>query len=94
MQGAQFVAHDLPEFGVERAQRLIHQERLRLAHDRAPERDALPVAAGEARHRLVDQTVDAQQLGGCLARGGSARRASMPWHLSGKAMFCRTVICG
>ena len=31
-----------------------------LAHDGAAERDALPVAAGEAGDRLVEQMVDAQ----------------------------------
>ena len=32
---------------VEVRERLVHQERGRLAHDRAPQRDALALAAGE-----------------------------------------------
>src|SRR6478609_6361217 len=47
MQCAQFMDHRLAHFGIECAERLIHQETLRLAHDRPPERDALPIAASK-----------------------------------------------
>ena len=60
MQRAQFTDHRLAHFGIERAERLVHQETFRLAHDRPPERDALPVAAGKTRHRPVEKMRNAQ----------------------------------
>ena len=45
VQRAQLDAHEVPELGVERAERLVHHEGLCLAHDRAAERDTLAVAA-------------------------------------------------
>ena len=48
VQCAQLAAHHLAELGVERAKRLVHQEGERLAHDRAAQRNALAVAAGQA----------------------------------------------
>ena len=60
---AQLHAHQLAELGVEGAERLVHQEGLRLAHDRATQRDALPVAAREAAHARAQQVLDAQDGG-------------------------------
>ena len=60
VQRAQLAAHQMAELGVERAERLIHHEGLRLANDGAAERDPLPVAAGKSRYRLVEQMLDAQ----------------------------------
>ena len=60
VQLAQLDAHQLAELGVERAQRLVHQKRLGLAHDRAAERDALAVAAGQAADARAEQVLDAQ----------------------------------
>jgi hypothetical protein len=62
VQRTQLDAHEMPEFGVERAERLVHHEGFRLPHDRAAERDALAVAAGQAGHRTIDQVLDAQEL--------------------------------
>ena len=39
----------LPHLGVERAERLVEQQHLRLDRERARQRDALPLAAGELR---------------------------------------------
>ena len=39
----------LPHLGVERAERLVEQQHLRLGRERAGQRDALPLAAGELR---------------------------------------------
>src|SRR5439155_13621463 len=60
MQRAQFMDHRLAHFGIECAERLVHQETFRLANDRPPERDALPVAAGKPRHRPVEKMRNAQ----------------------------------
>ena len=46
------------------SKRLVHQERPRLAHDRAAHRDALPLAARQLRRPAVEQ----------LGRGRAARR--------------------
>ena len=52
---AEFAHHQVAEFGVEGAERLVHQEGLRPADDGAAEGDALAVAAGQPRGRLVEQ---------------------------------------
>ncbi len=58
VQVAQLAAHHMEKLGVERAQRLVHQEGLRTAHHGSPERYAVAVAAGElrcfARHQMLD----------------------------------------
>ena len=75
VQLAQFAHHEIAELGVERAERLVHQEGHRPAHDGAAERDALAVAAGKPRDRLVEQMVDAQEarrLLDALARSPAA----------------------
>ena len=66
VQRAQLAAHQVAELGIERAERLVHQERLRLAHDRAAQRDALAVAARQAGDRAVEQMLDAQDARGLL----------------------------
>ena len=45
MQVAQLAAHQMAELRIERTERLVHQEGGGAAHDRAPERDALAIAA-------------------------------------------------
>ena len=62
VQLAQLMDHQVAELGVERAERLVHQEAFRPPHDGAAERHALAVAAGKARDRFVEQMVDAQEL--------------------------------
>ena len=61
VQLAQLAAHQLAKLGIERAQRLVHQERLGPPHDGAAERHALPVAAGETADAAVQQMIDPQQ---------------------------------
>src|SRR5215472_13413015 len=46
LQPGQLNAHLDPEFGVQVGERLIHEEGLGIAYDRAPYGDALPLAAG------------------------------------------------
>ena len=52
LEPADLGAHLHAELGVEVGERLVHQERRRLAHDRAAHRDPLPLAARE-RLRLA-----------------------------------------
>ena len=61
MQFAQLTAHEMPELGIERAQRLVHQECLRPPDHGAPERNPLPVAAGQFRRLARQQMFDAQK---------------------------------
>ena len=59
VQPLQFGAHVLAQLGVERADRLVHQQRLRPAHQRPADRDALHVAARQRRRPSVEQMLDA-----------------------------------
>ena len=66
VQRAQFAAHDMAELRVERAERLVHHECHRPAHDGAAESHALSVAAREAGDRAVEQVGDPQDARGLL----------------------------
>ena len=61
MQARELRPHSDPELRVEVRERLVHQERLRLAHDRATHRDALPLAARERSRPPVEQLLEPQQ---------------------------------
>jgi hypothetical protein len=86
-------AHLDAQLGVEVRQRLVHQEDLRLAHDRAPEGDALALAAGELARPALEQVVDLQQLRGLadapLDVGLGVLRSRRP-----NDMFWCTFMCG
>ena len=66
MQLLQFDPHLHAQFGVEVRQRLVEQEHLRMAHDRAAERDALALAAGKLARLALQQFLDAEDLGRLL----------------------------
>ena len=53
-----------PEAVVEAGQRLVHQERARLADDRAPERDPLRLATGERPRCLLEERAQAERRRG------------------------------
>ena len=61
MELAELADHQVAELGVEGAERLVHQEGLRPPDDGAAERDALAVATGEPRDRLVEEVLDAEE---------------------------------
>ena len=85
--------HQVAELSVERAKRLVHQKALRPAHDGAAERHALPVAAGQPGHGLVEEVVYLSSR----ATSSTFRRISadgMPCASSGKPMFFLTFMCG
>ena len=54
------------QLGVEVRERLVHEERGRLAHDRAAERDALPLPARERLRLAVEEAVEVEDLRGLL----------------------------
>ena len=59
-------AHLHAQLGVEVRQRLVEQEDLRIAHDRAPHGDALALAAGELARLALEQLGDVEDAGGLL----------------------------
>ena len=61
LQAADLAARLRAQLGVEVRQRLVHQEDLRLADQRAAERDALRLAAGELARAALQQRLDVQQ---------------------------------
>ncbi len=78
VQLEQLSAELAAEGRVEVRQGLIEEERLRLAHDRAPQRHALSLAARELRRTAVQQRGDAQPLGGSLYPAGHLARRHSP----------------
>ena len=62
VQPAQPAAQLLAHLGVERAERLVEQQHLRLDRERARQRDALALAAGELGRIAVGEPVELHQL--------------------------------
>ena len=61
VQARQLGAHADAQLRVEVRERLVHQERGRLAHDRAAHRDALALTARERRGPAVEQVLEPEQ---------------------------------
>ena len=76
----QQLLHHQPRLRVERAERLVHQEQLRLADPRAGERDSLLHAARELVRVMLFEACEAHQphvalsLSGILLGGAPAMR--------------------
>ena len=87
VQPAQLAAHDVTELRIERAERLVHHERQRPAHDGAAERHALAVAAGQSRDtgRSSNSVIRRMRAASSTRVLISARFT--PIETSGKAMF-------
>ncbi len=58
VQAAHLEAHLLAQIGIEIAQRLVEQQRLRLDDQRARERDPLLLAAGQLARIAVGQLLE------------------------------------
>ena len=86
-------AHRNPQLRIEIRQRLVEQEDPRLAHDRAPDRHALPLAAGELGRPPLEQLAEPQKPAASRTlrsiSGFGVRMFSSP-----NAMFSCTVMCG
>src|SRR5881409_346750 len=63
LQFFQLRPHVDPELGVEIAQRLVHEEDLRLADDCAADRDPLPLASTELAGLAPEEGLDLEELG-------------------------------
>jgi hypothetical protein len=66
VQRRQLPPHRHPQLRIQIAQRLIHQVRLRIAHDRAPHRHPLPLPPTERRGLAVQERFQGQHPGGLL----------------------------
>ncbi len=80
MQTLEVAADLIAKFRVEIRQRLVEQERLRLAHQCATHGDPLSLAARELAGLAVEQLVDLQQSSGFThpAVDLGARRPALP----------------
>ena len=74
LQAADLGSRLRAQLRVEVRERLVHEEDLRLAHERATERDALALPAGERARLALEERLDPEQPGRLLARGGGSRR--------------------
>ncbi len=83
----------LAQLGVQRRQRLVHQEHLGRAHDGPPDRDALHLAARQPVGLAVQQMLDPQGLRHPRDAFGaiSASDTDRIGDFSGNSRFCRTV---
>ena len=87
-------AHLDAQLRVEVRERLVHQERLRMPHDRAAHRDALALPAGERFGLAAEQLRRAR---GCAPRRrtrSSISRFGIFCSLRPNAMLSNTVMCG
>ena len=66
MQLLDLEAHLHPQLGVEVRQRLVEQERRRLAHDRAPHGHTLALPAGELARLALEQRAELEDPGGAI----------------------------
>ena len=93
VQPRQLAPHRDAQLGVEVREGLVHEERLRLAHHRAPHRHALALAAGEEGRAAVEQRLQTEVPATSptrLCRSCFGIRRS----LSPKPRFSSTLMCG
>ena len=76
MQALQLDAKLGAELGVEVRQRLVEEEDVDVAHQRAADRDALALAAGKLRRPALQQRLDLQELGRRTSPASRSRRAA------------------
>ena len=81
------------QLGVEVGQRLVEQEHVDVAHQRAADGDALALAAGKRRRLALQQRLDLQDSAARATRLAISS-LGMPATCSPKDRFPSTVICG
>ena len=86
--------HLLAQLAVERGHRLVEQQHLRLEHERARERHALPLPAGELVDGALAEAVEADHLQRLRDVRRDLRRADVPRISSPKATLPATLRCG
>ena len=96
MQFAQPAAQFPPHGGIERAEWLVQQQHLRLDGERAGERDALALAAGQLRGIALGEIAELdepQQLIDLALDRGIRGRWRHGFERRPKAIFSKTLIC-
>ena len=83
-------AHGQPQRGVEVGERLVEQQELRLLDQRAGERDALLLAAGQLARPAVEQLARPGRARPPPRRGAAASSRGVFLKRSGKRMLSRT----
>ncbi len=86
------VEHALAGVGVEMPGRLVAEEQLRLLGERARDRDALRLAAGQLGRQVVELRAETDQLE--QRRGASRRVGLAAASRAAKATFSNAVKCG
>ena len=94
LDAAQLELHLLAQLGVEVGERLVEQQNRRRDHERACDRDALALAAGQLARIAVGECARAARAPASartrsVARPAATRRISRP-----KLTFSATVMCG
>ena len=80
VQAAQPAAQFLPDLRVERAERLVEQQHARFHRERARQRHALPLSAGELRGIAVAEVIELHE-----ARADRSRAAGSPRRRAARA---------
>ena len=83
MQAAELVLHALAQLLVERAERLVEQDQLGLEDERARQRDALLLAAGELRRPALAEPAELDHVERGFDPPGLSRAAGTPRTASG-----------
>ncbi len=94
MQLGELEPHLHAQLGVEVGERLVEEEDLRVADQRAADGDALALAAGELRGLAVEVRASSCRRLATLADFSAISRFGAPATSRLKPMFCRTVMCG
>ena len=94
VQPRELGAHRDAQLRVEVRERLVHQERLRLAHDRPAHRDALALAARERAGLAVEQLLEPERLRDLVDPLLRTRAFGIFRSFRPKARLSRTVMCG
>ena len=94
LQALQFLAHAHAQKRVERRQRLVEQQHLRLGDQRARQRDALLLAAGELRRQALGELLHLDQFEELRAPSRAARPSPTPRIFRLNATLSRQLRCG
>ena len=86
-------AHLHPELGVEVRQRLVEQEHLRVAHDRAPHRHPLALAAGELARVAVELAAVRPRIAAARSTRAATSALSVRAQLQREAHVLRARSC-
>ena len=92
-QLAQPRARLLAQLGVEVRQRLVHQDHRRVVDQRARDRDALLLAAGELVRQPLAEVARAESWSSAVVHARCRSRRRRPCAASGRRPRCRTPSC-